>query len=111
MQYASSGAPFCQESVHITWAVFTRCEIYLGALNSSVSHIYARVCLYKFLHIGYKKTVLRTEGKKKSNNESWEGARVTLHFLDCPLMFPAYALHGNREEEFNHNSITLLMIV
>lgn len=66
MQYASSGAPFCQESIHITWAVFTRCEIYSGALNSSVSHIYAQLCVStNFCTLVMKRLSSELKEKKK----------------------------------------------
>lgn len=77
-----------------------------------VSLIYMHSCVSLQISVHWLwKDCLQNWRKKKSNNESWEGARVSLHFLVCPLMFPAYALHGNREEESNHNSITALMIV
>lgn len=77
-----------------------------------VSLIYMHSCVSLQISAHWLwKDCLQNWRKKKSNNESWEGARVSLHFLVCPLMFPAYALHGNRQEESNHNSITALMIV
>lgn len=70
MQYASSGAPFCQESIHITWAVFTRCEIYSGALNSSVSHTHAQVCVSaNFCTLVIKRLSSELKRKKKKKNQ------------------------------------------